>query len=547
MSISSGTRTTIARSRRPRKPERDCATKRPWRTDGTVQRGAQAERIAERASQFLEFDHLFRVGFFVRPVQRAEAAPIQIPRHLLVGQQHELLDQPVGDVPLAAGDGHHVAQLVELEHRFGQIEIDRPAFLPPRVEQQRQFLHQPETIGQRGILRGCFGIAFQHFIHVRVSHPLGRPDHARSESRHGHAAAGLDIHDDAHHQAVFARIQRADSIRKFVRKHRYGAIGKVDRCAAQARFPIERRAARNIVRDVGDVHLKPVAAARQTLDVNRVVEIPRRFAVDRHDGEIPEILPARQGVGLNRSRRRSRLGHHVVGKNVRQAVLSDDDFDIDARLARLAQNLDYAPGGAHPAPGESGEFDVHRRAVKILPANRGFRPRLPELGRYFLAGGHDDFLRDPRIEGSHHAAARRVMKDSDQRWVRAPDDSHHAPFGPAVGAAALDSRQHAVAMHRIANVVGPNVQIAFESERRIRRNEAVAVPVHNDSACEEIGVAPRRGARRASPSWLRMAASGGGRRRAFSRGVRERAEGAMAMLAQLGDFPVAFQFRQSGS
>src|SRR5467141_495827 len=61
-----------------------------------------AQRIAERVRQLFELENLFRVGFFVNAVQRAETAALEVSRDRLVRGEHELLDQPVRDVAIAA-------------------------------------------------------------------------------------------------------------------------------------------------------------------------------------------------------------------------------------------------------------------------------------------------------------------------------------------------------------------------------------------------------------------------------------------------------------
>ena len=67
-----------------------------------------AQRIAEGLRQFLEFEHLFRIGLFMNAVQRSQAAPVQVLRDGLVGGEHELFDQAMGDIAFAAHDAGHL-------------------------------------------------------------------------------------------------------------------------------------------------------------------------------------------------------------------------------------------------------------------------------------------------------------------------------------------------------------------------------------------------------------------------------------------------------
>ena len=58
----------------------------------------------------------------------------QVPRDGLVRRQHELFDDAVGELPLAAPDARHRTLLVEHDQRLRQVEVDRAALVPPPVE-----------------------------------------------------------------------------------------------------------------------------------------------------------------------------------------------------------------------------------------------------------------------------------------------------------------------------------------------------------------------------------------------------------------------------
>ena len=65
--------------------------------------------------------------------------------------------------------------------------------------------------------------------------------------------------------------------------------GKYTDVAALVAFLIERAALGHVMRDVGDVDAEPVVAVRQLLDADRVVEVARVLAVDRHRDRLTEI------------------------------------------------------------------------------------------------------------------------------------------------------------------------------------------------------------------------------------------------------------------
>ena len=50
-------------------------------------------------------------------------------RHLFIGGEHEVLDQPLGLAPLAGTHVDRFAGRVQHELRLAQLEVDRAAFL----------------------------------------------------------------------------------------------------------------------------------------------------------------------------------------------------------------------------------------------------------------------------------------------------------------------------------------------------------------------------------------------------------------------------------
>ncbi len=118
------------------------------------------------------------------------------------------------------------------------------------------------------------------------------------------------------------------------------------------------------MRDVGDVYLQ-VPSARPPLDVNSVVEIARGLAVNGDNRQMPKIAPRIPLRIADRPRRAPRLRQHRLGKPVRQVVLADQDFDVDAEFARPPQHLEHAPRRRHAPAREPRQFDVHHGAIQL--------------------------------------------------------------------------------------------------------------------------------------------------------------------------------------
>ena len=117
--------------------------------------------------------------------------------------------------------------------------------------------------------------------------------------------------------------------RQLGRKHVHGALGKVHRRRALVAFLIERAALGHVVRDVRDVDAEPVVAVRQRLDADRVVEIARVLAVDRHRDRLTEIGAAGDVPRRHRAER-VRLFDRRLAVRVGNAELPDDDLGVDA-------------------------------------------------------------------------------------------------------------------------------------------------------------------------------------------------------------------------
>ena len=96
-----------------------------------------AERVAEAGGDLLELQHLLGVGLLVGAVEGGDAPAFEEASDGFVGRQHELFDQAVGDVALAAGDADHLAALVEADDGLGQVEVNRAAPLALGVEDER--------------------------------------------------------------------------------------------------------------------------------------------------------------------------------------------------------------------------------------------------------------------------------------------------------------------------------------------------------------------------------------------------------------------------
>ena len=187
------------------------------------------------------------------------------------------------DVALGAGDALHQTEFVELNHRFGQVEVNRTSALALAIQDHRQGAHVLEVFDLRGVPGARGLVALDHGIHGRVGHSFSGTDHAFVDLVADNLTLVIDFHGAGEHQAVHLWTQTANVGRESKRQHGDGAIGEIDACAAQARFLIEGRVASYILSDVRDVYLQFVVAALELPDVDGIVEIAGGFAVNGDD------------------------------------------------------------------------------------------------------------------------------------------------------------------------------------------------------------------------------------------------------------------------
>src|SRR5712692_8179459 len=369
-----------------------------------------AERVAEGAGQLLELEDFARVGLLMNAMQRFDAAPQEIAGDGPIGGQHKFFNEPMRDVALAACDIGHALLVVEFDDSFGEIEIDGAALVAAGIEEQRQFFHFAESGRQRGVTLGHLRVALDDFVDVRVGHALGGANNAGSHARGLHVAGGVEFHERAHHQAIFMGFERTHAIRKGFRKHRDGAIGKVNGCAAETRLTVESALRSNVERDIGDVNLQVPTAVGAMFDVNGVVEIARGFAVDGDDRQVAEIFTA--GALGFADGLRATLGFvkNFGGENVREMMLANDDLGVDAEVARAAENFDDAAGRRCAAVWIAEQLDVDDGAVEFVEArdapgsNAGFiraaeTELFPEARCQLVAARDFNFVLDANVEG----------------------------------------------------------------------------------------------------------------------------------------------------
>ena len=302
--------------------------------------------------------------------------------------------------------------------RLGKIEVDGAAPAPARVENLEQLVHQLEHRHERRVLRQRRRIAVgQDGVHLRIGHARVAVDDAVVHLVAHDVAAAIHFHQARLHEPIDVRVQAAQTGGQLRREHVDRALREVHRRAALVGFLVERASLLHVVRHVRDVHAKPVMAVRQPLDRDRVVEVARVLAVDRHRRDRTEVGPSAEVSFLDRPAKARGLLDRLVGVRVGDAVLANDDLRVDAGLVDPAEHFDHASDRPARRRRPPRDLDEHHLA--------GF-------GRRRLPGRHMDVGQHAAVERHDVAETRLVhLESADDGRLAALEDADDASLGPA--------------------------------------------------------------------------------------------------------------------
>src|SRR2546422_9473709 len=108
----------------------------------------------------------------------------------------------------------------------------------------------------------------------------------------------------------------------------------------------------------GNVPWQGQAAVGALLDVNGIVKVTRRLAVNGDNRQMAEVFSSSKRLFADGLRSAVRFFLDFPGEHVREMVLADDDFDVHAEFARAAEDFHHASGGSHAAAGKANQLDI---------------------------------------------------------------------------------------------------------------------------------------------------------------------------------------------
>ena len=169
---------------------------------------ALGQRDVERRQEFAQRVELFRRRLVVHAIDQRNARALAGFRRGDVGEDHELLDQPMRFEPLR--HDHAIDGAVGLEHdlALGNFEVERAALVAGAAHRPiRGIKRFEDRLDDR--LGDFVGPAGNGELRLLVMQPRGGADQHAMEGVRAFAAVGADHHAHRERRAVLVRPQRA--------------------------------------------------------------------------------------------------------------------------------------------------------------------------------------------------------------------------------------------------------------------------------------------------------------------------------------------------
>ncbi len=223
-----------------------------------------------------------------------------------VGEDHELLDQPMAVQPRPWRDAAHHAIAVDHHAALRQVEIERAA----RRSGGQQGAECRVQVRMPGVTRVV------RALDAFVGEARGAAHQAATEALRGPATVRVDAEFDEQAPLVLVRAQAAPAVGQRLGQHRHHTVGEIHAVAAGARREVERRAGADVVRDVRDGHDQPEApsgAGLVGLGEHRIVEVARVIAVDGDQRDVAQVGAPSSSVASARSASSTAAGGNSWG------------------------------------------------------------------------------------------------------------------------------------------------------------------------------------------------------------------------------------------
>src|SRR3990172_7908558 len=180
-----------------------------------------------------------------------------LPRGKLLGhgpvrREHELLDYPVGDVPLGTDYVLDPALYVQDYLRLGQVEVEAPFLEPLLREPLGKLSHEPEVFRYMGVASCKCGVfSFEHRLHVRIGEALRAPYDALVKPFFRDPAAPVEGQLSRQGEPVLAGIEAAYAVREGLGEHGDAAVWEIYARATRVGLGVEAAPLLDVMAHVG--------------------------------------------------------------------------------------------------------------------------------------------------------------------------------------------------------------------------------------------------------------------------------------------------------
>ena len=213
-----------------------------------------------------------------------------MPRHGLVGQQHELLDQTHAVQPHGLLDVDRKAFLVQLHPRLGEVEVEASTGGPLLTQDLGQATKHLQR-RQQGLELVPRRLALDQVLGLLIGEPVAAPDHALVKAALADVPLAVHRRDHRVGEPVLVGLEGDRAVGEVLRQHGDHPVDQVDGGAALECLLVDRASLLHVMAYVRDVNADLEQVVALPLDREGVVEVLGVVRVDREDELLAQIQP----------------------------------------------------------------------------------------------------------------------------------------------------------------------------------------------------------------------------------------------------------------
>ena len=256
------------------------------------------------------------------PVYERNLPPVVLFCYRFVGKQHEIFDNLRCHITVVRTNLHRMSFLVQHDLTLRKVKVNRTPLMSAVSKDTGKLLHFLKHRHQINVTCRLFLImVFQNLLDTGVRHTFIDTNHRLTDLMIDYISFGIYCHNAAHCQTVHACIQRTDTIRQTVWKHRDHTVCQIDTGSTMECFSVQCTPLLHVIRHICDMYAQnPVLAIFCPRKRYRIIQILRIFAIDRDHHPLTQILATRHICITDLFRHTLCLIHHFLRKFNRQII-----------------------------------------------------------------------------------------------------------------------------------------------------------------------------------------------------------------------------------